>query len=271
MALFHRLADDMLARRRDAQATVPAPGAAPVTEADIATLPPSVQQHLRRSGAIGRPPVRCVQIVYEAEMKSGPDKPGLPGPAWQFDLAAPPWRRLFFMRSRMAGLPIEVLHDYAGSAASMRVRVARLADVVNQHSDELARTETVTLLNDLCFFAPTALLSGAFAWRTVDAAHVEVEFTNGPYRVAAVLEFDAAGDLVDFASEDRSVLRPNGRFERLRWTTPMRDHRTVDGRRVPMRGEAIWHPPEGPFVYGRFVLRHLRFDEAAQPWTSLRA
>lgn len=271
MAWFTRLADDFVVRRRQAQSSVPTPAPAPVTAADIAPLPALVQQYLHNSGALGRPPVRCFQVVYEAEMKARREASGLPGPAWQFDITAPPWRRLFFMRSRMAGLPMEVLHDYAGSEASMRVRVARLADVVNQRSAELARTETVTLLNDLCFFAPTALLSPAFAWRALDDRHVEVAFTNGPHRVAAVLAFDAAGDLVDFSSEDRAALRPNGRFERMRWSTPMRDHRLIDGRRVPMRGEAIWHAPEGPFVYGHFVLRDLLFDEAAQPWAALRA
>jgi hypothetical protein len=135
-------------------------------------------------------------------------------------------------------------------------------DVVDLSSAELARAETVTLLNDLCFFAPSALLGPAFAWAAIDDGHAEVRFVNGPHSVRATLSFDAHGDLVDFSSDDRAALQPDGRLQRMRWSTPMRDFREFDGRRVASAGEAIWHRPEGDFVYGRLVLRSIRFDEA---------
>jgi hypothetical protein len=256
------LAAEYATRLRAARAQVPGPAPAPLTADDVAALPQLVQCHLQRSGAIGKAPVRAFHIVYDAVMSQQPGQKGLPGTAEQFN-AVQPVRRLFFMASRMSGLPVAVLHDYSGTAASMQVRIASLFDVANQHDAELARIETVTLLNDLCFWAPSSLIGPQFQWRVVDGSRVEVTFKNGPHTVRATLVFDAEGDLVDFISDDRAQSQRDGSFKPLRWSTPMRERREFEGRRVPTRGEAIWHRPEGPFVYGRFTVRSIRFDEAA--------
>ena len=73
-------------------------------------------------------------------------------------------------------------------------------------------------------------------------------------------EFNDAGELVNFISDDRGALQKDGSLRMLRWSTPMREYREFEGRRVATRGEAIFHYPEGDFVYGRFVLKHIRFD-----------
>jgi hypothetical protein len=255
------LAAEYAVRLRNARIQTQSAAAA-LTESDIASLPDPLKRYLRRSGAIGKPPVRAFSIDYQSEMFQSPGSAPMPGPAYQFNLLQP-YRRLFLMRSRMLGMPVAVLHDYAGTQASMQVRVAQLFDVVNVRSAELARTETVTLLNDLCFFAPSALIGTQFAWRPIDEQHTEVTFTNGPHQVKATLTINPDGDLVNFASADRGGLQKDGRFVLEPWSTPMHAFREFAGRRVPTRGEAIWHRPEGDFVYGRFVLKSIRYDENA--------
>ncbi len=260
--MFVNLAAQYATRLHAATQQVPATPGVPLAAADAAALPAAVQRHLQRSGAIGKPPVGSFHIVYDAVMSQRPGQAGLPGPAEQFNVVQPV-RRLFFMATRMAGLPVAVLHDYAGAEASMQVRVACLFNVANRHDAELARVETVTLLNDLCFWAPSSLIGPQFQWREVGEGQVEVTFMNAPHTVRATLVFDADGDLVDFVSDDRAQAQRDGTLKRLRWSTPMHDRREFQGRRVPTRGEAIWHQPEGPFVYGRFSVRSIRFDEAA--------
>jgi hypothetical protein len=156
-----------------------------------------------------------------------------------------------------------VLHDYEGIRASMTVRMASLFNGVDVHSDALARTETVTLLNDLCIYAPSWFTDPRLAWQSVDDRHADVVFTQGPHRVSARLEFNDAGELVNFISEDRGALQKDGSLRLLRWSTPMREYREFEGRRVATRGEAIFHYPEGDFVYGRFALRQIGFDVRA--------
>ncbi len=250
-------------RRRAAMLGAPgAPNAPPLlTEALIAPLPAPLQRYLRVCGWVGRPPPRSVQVDYVATMYSRPGAAGMRGPAVQIDRFDLP-RRLFFMRTRMAGLPVAVLHDYAGAAASMQVRLASLFDVVDLQGDTLARTETVTLLNDLCFFAPSCLVDARLAWQPIDALHCAVVFTQGPHRVSAELEFNDAGELVNFHSDDRGALQKDGSLRLLRWSTPMRDYRAFDGRRVATRGDAVYAYPEGDFAYGHFELQQIRFDLA---------
>lgn len=50
------------------------------------------------------------------------------GQAEQYDHISPP-KRLFFMQTTMYGLPVSVLHDYEGTTATMRVRLASLYNV----------------------------------------------------------------------------------------------------------------------------------------------
>jgi hypothetical protein len=183
-----------------------------------------------------------------------PGEAGMRGTARQYDRFDPPMR-LFFMASRMKGLPVQVLHDYSGETATMRVRLARLFSVVDAWGADLSRTETVTLLNDLDFFAPSWLAVPRLIWREIDNDSVGVTFTNGSHRVSAVLEFNDAGEVVNFISDDRGAMQDDGSLKVVRWSTPMRSYKDFDGRRYPIEGEAIWHYPQGDFTYGRFLLK----------------
>lgn len=249
-------------RFRSALMDAPAPSPTPLNEAQIAHLPAPVQRYLRITGAIGKPPVQTMQLSFDAEMFQAPGQAGMPGPVRQLNRFHP-LRRLFFMRTTMFALPVMVLHDYHDTHASMTVRLASLFNVVDLHNDALARTETVTVLNDLCLYAPSNLVDPRLAWQAVDDNHVRVRFTNGPHQVSAELVFNEAGELVNFISNDRGALQRDGSLRLVRWSTPMRDYRAFEGRRVPTAGEAIWHYPEGDFVYGRMVLTHIRFNVSA--------
>jgi hypothetical protein len=227
---------------------------------DMSHLPEPVQNYLRATGAVGQPVVTSVHTIFETELFSAPGSPAMRGVAHQVDALDPP-RRLFFMETWMSGLPVAVLHRYEGDAATMRVRMARLFDVVNASGVELSRTETVTLLNDICAFMPSALIRPEFKWRAINDNEAGVIFSNGPHTVHATLFFDGAGHLTDFRSEDRGDLQKDGSLRIMPWTTPLGDYRYFDGRAVPGHGEAIWHRPDGPFTYGRFKVSNVRFNK----------
>jgi hypothetical protein len=225
-----------------------------VTEQDIATLPSPVPRYLRASGCLGRPRPAVIHVVFDAVMMRKPGGAGMSGVAEQIDRFDVP-NRLFYMRSRMLGLPVKVLHNYEGHQASMVVRGASLFNVLDIHSDELARTETVTFLNDLAIFAPAWLVDPRLTWGPVDDRRADVTFKNGTHQITASLWFNEAGDLVDFTSDDRGALQDDGTFKYVRWSTPMRAYREFDGQRVATEGDAIWHYAEGDFVYGRMKLK----------------
>jgi hypothetical protein len=227
-----------------------------LTAASIASLPTPVQRYIRLTGALGKPRAASLRLTFEAEMFQKPGQAGMRGVIKQYDRFDPP-KRLFHMKTRMSGLPVTVLHDYDGHEAQMTVRLASLFNVVNAKGNELSRTETVTLLNDLCLFAPSWLTDPRLVWTPKDDTSALVKFTNGPHIVKATLLFNAAGELVNFISDDRAAMQSDGKLKITRWSTPMRNYQDVGGLKVASEGDAIWHYPEGDFVYGHFKLLEL--------------
>ena len=242
------------ARRAEAMAA-PREKTKLLTEADIAHLPPPVRRYIALTGSIGRPVVTEITMHFDAVMFDAPDAPGMTGPVVQYERFDAP-ERLFLMTTRMKGLPVAVLHHFNRDHATMRVRLTGLFNVVDISGPELTRTETVTILNDLCFYAPSRLIDPRLTWAEIDDTRARVTFALGPNSVSAELVFNAAGELVDFVSDDRGMLEKDGNLRILRWSTPLGHYREFDGWCVASEGDAIWHLPEGPFTYG-----HLRLTD----------
>ena len=218
-----------------------------ITEESITTLPAPVQRYLRITGNVGKPRVETVLVQFDTELFNAPGQAGMRGPSDQYDRFDKP-KRLFFMTTRMYGLPVAVLHDYDGSRALMRVQIAPLINMVDLRGEALAKAETVTILNDLCAFAPSWFTDPRLIWRPIDDRHAGVMFVNGPYSVSATLEFNAQGELINFVSDDRAALQHDGTLRQARWSTPLRNYIDFGGRRVLSYCEAVWHYPGGDFT-----------------------
>lgn len=259
VALMANLPGSLHAQYRAALAEpVPAPAVRVVTEADLAPLPAPVQTWLRRAGTVGRPVTDHVHATFRGRIRSKADGPWMPFTATQDD-----WfgarRRLFFMEASMAGIPFDAYHRFAGGEASMRVRAAGIAQMVDAKGPELSQSETVTVLNDMCVLAPSSVLRPEVTWEPIDAQHARVVL-HAEATVSGVLTFDAAGDLVDFRSDDRYQTEDGLTHRRFPWTTPLSDHRDFGGVRLPRKGDARWLMPDGELTYGTFELTGLSVD-----------
>jgi Family of unknown function (DUF6544) len=241
--------------RRDAAAGLARPLAAPaVTESDIAALPAPLQRYLRTTGVVGHPRVQNYHLRFRGRIRSAPDAAWMPFVAEQHSFADEP-TRLFFMRARMFGLPVFVFHRLADGHATMRVKIAGVVPIVDASGDEMDRSETVTLFNDMCLMAPGTLLDKHIVWEPVDSRTVRARFTNGTQTIAATLHFSDDGLLTNFVSDDRSRSSADGKiFTQLRFSTPVRDYRDFGEARLAAHGEARWLLPDGEFTYGEFDL-----------------
>ncbi len=230
-----------------------------LTEADIAALPAWVLRYVRHSGAIGKPRVASITVTYDAQMFSNPGAAAMTGIAMQYDRFDPP-KRLFFLPTQMFGLPVKVLHDYDDIAATMKVRLAGLYNVVDAGGTDFSRIETLTLLNDLCIFAPSWLSDPRLTWQALDDHSAKVTFRNGPFSVGATLYINDAGELVNFTSQDRAALASDGSARPLPWSTPLRSYRDFHGMNIASCGEAIWSQPGGDFAYGKFTITDVQMN-----------
>ncbi|MDQ3031252.1 MAG: hypothetical protein M3Y87_02470 [Myxococcota bacterium] len=233
----------------DASAARSIASTSPITEADLARLPPPVQQYLRVTGALGQPRVERYRARFRGRIRSGPDAAWMPFEADQQSVVDPP-TRLFLMDATMYGLPVQAFHRYVGPSATMRVKLAGIVPIVEASGPVMDESETVTLFNDMCVLAPGSLLEPSIAWEAVDASTARARFTNGAHTISATLSFDDEGFLTSFVSDDRSRASADGRsFTRQRWSTPLREPRLYGAVRLASRGDARWHAPDGELVY----------------------
>lgn len=160
-------------------------------------------------------------------------------------------------RTNSASRSSNVYHEFVDAEATMRVSVLSMFPIVNAHGPEMNRSETVMILNDMCALAPAALVDAEIEWEAIDEQIVRATFTRLDETVTATLVFGDDGLLADFVSDDRFRSSSDGTtFERQRWSTPLSEYRSMNGRLVCTHGEGRWHPePSGSgFAYLEFEL-----------------
>jgi hypothetical protein len=230
-----------------------------LTKADTAHLPPAVQRYLEFVGAMDKPQVWNYRLRFSGALRNGPDDKWMPMTVCQQSFANPP-ARLFLIESSMFGIPFNAFHRYVGPSATFKVKLASLLMMVDAYGPEMNKSETVTLLNDMFILAPAALIDPNITWEEIDSQTVRVTFTNAGNTASAVVTFDSSGALVNFISEDRYRTVDGKTYEQLRWSTPVRDWREFDGRKLPVHGEAFWTLPAGEFAYAQFELLDIQYN-----------
>lgn len=247
--------------REEVQVRLPAKVEAPVVrEEDLAPLPEPVQRYLRVTGSVGKPVARNFRAVHRGRIRATPEDPWMEFTAEQHNFLDEP-SRFFLMDARRGGLPVDVLHVFQGDSATMRVRLLSLFQMVNNAGPEMDQAETVTLFNDLCLFAPSALVDPSIRWEPLDGSSARAWYTVRDHTIGAVLHFNESGELVDFVSHDRLAASSHGKtFRSLPWSTPVFDYQDFGERRVFSRGEGRWHPPEGEYPYLELELLELELN-----------
>lgn len=222
---------------------------------DIQYLPALVQEYIKYIGAINKPKVKNVKVAFSAEMRSKTQD-------W-FKLTAEQHNffdkseRLFFLKAKVKGLPTRGYHLYKEGKSSMIIKLFSIIPVVNVSGDEMFKAETVTLFNDMCFLAPATLIDKRIKWEEVDSTSVKATFTNQKVTISAILYFNEIGQLVNFESFDRYDVND---MKQYKFSTPLKNYKLINGYNIANYGEAIWHYPEGEFVYGRYYLKDIKYN-----------
>ncbi|MFZ4454677.1 MAG: DUF6544 family protein [Bacteroidales bacterium] len=231
-----------------------------LTHEEIKDLPKPVQKYLIYTGAIGKVKPQNVRIEFDAKMYRKPGDAPMKSHSCQYNFFGN-YSRFFIIKASKAGIPFLAKHIYQNQQATFKVRIAGLFNVVDVKGEELSKAETVTLLNDMCIFAPGCLTDQRLTWLEIDDLSAEVTLKNGHIIVSAKLLFNEVGQLINFVSDDRSALQDNGELKRFRWTTPITSYQEFEGRRIPTLGKTIWHYPDGEFIYGEFELKKIEYDK----------
>jgi hypothetical protein len=222
----------------------------------ISTLPIPVQKYLHYCGAVNKPIPKNVKIVFDGQMRSK-------GKDWfsfrseQYNFFGEPCR-LFFMKGKMKGITVPGYHHYKNGNAVMDIRLFGLVSVIKKTGEAMSNAETVTVLNDMCLFAPATLIDKRIRWETIDSFSARAHFTNKNITVTADLKFDKEGKLINFISGDCTEVNS---MEKITWSTPIHEYKEVNGIKVMSKGNAVWHYKDGEFIYGQFVLKEMLYNQ----------
>lgn len=226
-----------------------------ITEADLQALPQPVQRYLRYTGVVGKPKITAYRIVFEGQMR---DK----GKDWfrftseQYNFTGVP-TRLFFMKAKMFGLNVPGYHDYKNGQAGMHIKLFGLLPMVNKSGGVLDKAETVTIFNDMCIFAPGSLVDNRIRWQAINDSTAGATFSVNGNTISAELQFNSKGELVNFISDDRYAVAD---MQQYRFSTPVSAYKNFGGYRLAGYGEAVWHYPDGQFVYGKFETKSVEYN-----------
>ena len=233
--------------------------AAPVTEADLAGLPPAARRYLVAMGVVGRPRPWSLRAHFVGRFRRGPDQPWMPMDAWQYNSAVDV-ARLFRMRLVVAGvLPMWGWDTYRSGVGRMRGKALNLVTVADGSGPEFDISELTTWLNDAVLMAPGMLLDARTDWDAGSAESFRVSVTDAGRTVSADVFLDDMGRPRDFRTEDRWADLPGG-LVRAPWSTPVEGWTVVDDRPRPTGGSAVWHLPQGELRYGEMTLVDLALD-----------
>lgn len=238
--------------------TTPAPDSI-LTETDLQYLPDEVKKYMHSTGVVGRPKVRSFKVEFSGQIRKDEQAAWMPFTSEQYNFMEKP-TRLFFMKAIMKHFPVAGFHCFENGNVFMDIRLLSLFRVQYQEGKEMDIAETVTFFNDMCCMAPATLIDKRIKWLETEGNKVKASFTNNHITIAAWLYFNEQGELVNFISDDRYAAAENNTMKRLRWSTPVRDHKEINGYKLGSSADAIYSYPEGDLCYGKFTLTNIEYN-----------
>ena len=214
-----------------------------------AGLPDLVRRYVERNvpaDQLGRSAVHFAQ-VGGMQLKPGRWLPFRAEQEMAVDRVEFAWRANF----RAARLvSVHVRDWYRSGVGGLDVRLWGVVPVVRASGVQFARGEAMRYLAELAW-APQAMVTNpALEWRQVDQSTVEVATRIARERVAVLLHFDAAGDIVGMSTDARPRMAGKQVVE-TPWSGVFGEYREFNGVRLPTTGEVSWLLSDGPFTYFR--------------------
>lgn len=230
-----------------------------ITEADLAPLPEPVRRYMRYAQVIGKPSIRCSKVKQKGFLRLDPARKWIPIEAVQYSTLVGDLTRKWYARALAGPFPLLTGFDsYDKGAGHMLMKLLSMFPVVDVRGPEVDLSALIIFVNDMVMW-PTAFLSDYIQWEHLNGSSARAYVNLYGKHFSAEFCFNEKGELVDFITGDR--YRAVGTtFIQDKWSTPLRNYRESNGFRIPSKGEAIWHLPEGEFPYIRAEIGEVQYD-----------
>ncbi len=200
-----------------------------------------------------------VRMTQRGTLRMDPGRPWIPLRAEQtIDAVGLGFR--WTARARFAGvLPVRAVDAVEGGRGLFTIRVAGIR-VVHETGPTADRAEYIRFLSEIPW-CPALYDHPGLAWSRAGENRLRVSSEIGGAPVDFTFQVDGEGRVLL-----GETMRPYGSGSSAaprRWTVRLSDYAEGGGMRVPRRGDATWHLPEGAFEYVRLeVLDHAAIGTA---------
>lgn len=220
-----------------------------ITKEDLAAFPPAIQKYVEACGYIGTPHKNYLRMFYKnVDFMQGKTGPKLKIDYTQYDLAAEPCR-LALIDSSMFGIPFQGYDYYKNGVGGMKGVLAKCFTLFNQTGAEMDKACLATYLAEIMFL-PSALLNDSITFEEIDDYNVRATITYKGQTCTGVFTFNQNYEYISFTTNDRAVSNPDGTMENIPWSAICGDYEvSASGIKYPATFKAVWHYPEGNFVY----------------------
>ena len=229
-----------------------------ITDAHLTSLPEVMQRYLRYAGVVGKAPIHTVRLKQQGFMRTQPNQGWLPFVAQQYFTTAPP---AFLWHCTMRPSPlvwISATDRFSDGHGNMLVKLLSVITLGDARNPEIDQSELQRYLAEIVWF-PTAWLSGAIEWQTIDDQSVQATFREQGITGSVILRVNEQGQLTKL-SADR-YRQEHGHYRLAPWSAQSDEYQQVDGIRIPTTFEVTWHLASGDFTWFRFKITEIEYNQ----------
>ena len=184
----------------------------------------------------------------DVAFRQGRDGPSLTIDYTLYDYTREPCR-MAYIDSSMFGVPFQGYDYYENGTGGMKGVLAKAVTLFDQRGEDMDRACLVTYLSE-CMFLPPALLDGYISFEQTEDHSVRAVITYAGQTAEGVFIFNDDNEMIRFETIDRGVSNSDGTTEYIPWSAECSGYITSEsGIRYPTDMRAVWHYPEGDFVY----------------------
>jgi hypothetical protein len=133
----------------------------------------------------------------------------------------------------------------------MLIEAASLLPVADGRDDKIALGAMLRFLGEIVWF-PSAALRPYIEWLPMDQTRALAILKDHGRQVSAVFRFDEQGRVVELSAERYLGGGPDAKL--TPWSVTCTAWRSIHGVVVPVRGDVLWHLPDGDFDYYRWEI-----------------
>ncbi len=232
-----------------------------LTAADLATLPPIVQQWLERANCLGKPVPQAFKLQQQGAMRTSPDGKWMPFEARQITRTGQPG---FIWTVQVEAAPFVQLvgrDKYQDGKGYMLIKLLSLVPVADAQGPETDQGALLRYLGELVW-CPAAVVADYIHWEAIADRSARATMRYGGVEASGVFTFSPEGDPLRFEAMRYYDRKGGATLEKWQVDIDPKSFREFEDVRIPARSTVSWALETGTFDWLKLEIQSLTFQGA---------